>query len=62
MAHIIRDVTVLDMGHYGFTTYYCSECNHELENILTKKCPKCKVKFNEPSKSKISGDWGGSDF
>ena len=62
MAHIIRDVTVLDMGHYGFTTYYCSECHHELENVLIKKCPKCKVNFNEPSKFKMSGNWGGSDF
>lgn len=45
MAHIIIEITPLDMGHYGFTYHHCSECYHNLGEEEPQSCPKCGVEF-----------------
>jgi rubrerythrin len=63
MAYIKIEITTLDdHGHYGTTSYYCSECGHNC-NGQKIKCPKCGIEFNEEPKTKLNGyPFGGSDF
>lgn len=61
MARLEVESTPLDMGHYGFTHYYCSECHKDCEGYV-KKCPHCHVEFDEESTLKMGSDFGGSDF
>ena len=60
--HIKVKSMSLDQGHYGITTYNCSECGHDCEGHV-EKCPKCGVVFE--GKSTFEAEpypFGGSDF
>ncbi len=62
MAKIRVKSMSLDAGHYGITTYNCSECGHDCKDYV-KECPNCGIKFDEPST--FEGEpypFGGSDF
>lgn len=63
MARIIVETTILDdHGHYGHTSYICSECGKDCGDYK-EKCPFCGVEFNEDSNFKSQGyPFGGSDF
>lgn len=63
MAHIIIEVTTLDdHGHYGTTSYLCSECKHNCGGQKIK-CPNCGAEFNEEPVVESKGyPFGGHDF
>ncbi len=44
LPYLKSNIHVCDQGHYGHTTYRCSECGHGCSEDA-KECPKCKVKF-----------------
>ena len=60
--HIKVVSTSLDQGHYGFTSYNCSECGYDCKDYVDK-CPKCGVVFEGKSTFKSEPyPFGEPDF
>ena len=61
MAKLIIECNPCDQGHYGHTTYHCSECHKDCKEHVDK-CPYCGVVFDEESDFKIGSGFGGNEF
>ena len=61
MAKIKIECNPCDQGHYGSTSYICSECGKDCKANVDK-CPHCGVVFDEDSSFGITSGFGGHDF